>query len=93
MWLNVKHIEERLDNENLQEITIKYHSGHRNHGYKRVTETKKQCNRTFIDKNLAIKVIMDCRTTSTHKFRTRSGSGSVLTRIMSSFEEVNMQTQ
>ena len=87
----------------MQEITIKYHSGHRNHGYKRVTETKKQCNRTFIDKKLAIKVIMDCRTTSTHKFRTRSGfkqynviltkEKSVLTRIMSSFEEVNMQTQ
>ena len=46
---------------------------------------------------------MDCRTTSAHKFRTRSGfkqkdviltkEQSVLTKIMSSFERENMQTQ
>ena len=46
---------------------------------------------------------MDCRTTSAHKFRTRPGfkqcdviltkERSVLTKIMSSFERENMQTQ
>ena len=46
---------------------------------------------------------MDCRTTSVHKFRTRIGfkqydviltkEQSVLTKIMSSFEEENIQTQ
>ena len=46
---------------------------------------------------------MDCRTTSAHKFRTRLGlkqfdvvltkEQSVLTKIMSSFEGENMQTQ
>ena len=46
---------------------------------------------------------MDCRTTMAHKFRTRLGfkqynviftkEQSVLTKIMSSFEEENMQTQ
>ena len=29
LWLNENHIEEGLDNENLQEIIIRYHSGHR----------------------------------------------------------------
>ena len=32
---------------------------------------KKQVNRIFIDKKIAIKVIMDYRTTSAHNFRTR----------------------
>ena len=46
---------------------------------------------------------MDCRRTAVHKFRTRLGfkqydiiltkEQSVLTKIMSSFEEENMQTQ
>ena len=34
---------------------------------------KKQCNKIFRYDKLAIKVIMNCRTTSTHKFRTRLG--------------------
>ena len=46
-------------------------------------------------------VIIDCRTTLAHKFRTGLGvkyviltkEQSVLTKIMSSFEGVNMQTQ
>ena len=46
---------------------------------------------------------MDCRTTLSHRFRTRLGfkqyyviltkEQSMLTRIMNSFEEENMQTQ
>ena len=57
----------------------------------------------FMDGNLAIKVIMDCRTTSAHKFRTILGfrqhnailtkQQSVVTNIMSSFEGENMQTK
>ena len=73
IWLNEKHREEGLDHKNLQEITTKYHSDHRKHRYELVEEPKKQCNRIFIDEKLAIKVIMDCRTTSAHKFRTRLG--------------------
>ena len=33
----------------------------------------KQCNRIFIVEKLAIKEIIDCRTTSASKFRTRLG--------------------
>ena len=57
----------------------------------------------FIDEKLAIKVIMDCRITSTHKFKTRLGfkqydvilakEQSVLRKIISLFEGEIMQTR
>ena len=36
-----------------------------------VDKPKKECNIIFIDENLAIKIIMDFRTRSAHKFTTR----------------------
>ena len=84
-------------------ITIKYHSDHQKHRYELVEEPKKQANRIFIDKKLTMKVIMNCRTTSAHKFRTRLGfkqydviltkERSMQTKLMSSIETENMQTQ
>ena len=66
-------------------------------------KSRKQCNRIFIDEKLAIRLIMYCRTTWAHKFRTGLGfkqydviltkEQSVLTKIMSLFEGENMQTQ
>ena len=73
LLLNERYIEKGLDHKNLQEITIKYHSEHRKHRYEPVEEPKKQVNRIFIDEKLASKVIMDCKTTSAHKFRTGLG--------------------
>ena len=101
MCLNEKHVEEGLDHKNLREITTTYNSNHRKHRYELVEEPKKQCNRIFIDAKLAIKVIMDCRTTfKTRKFRTRLGFKQydgiltkeqlVLTNIMSLFEGENV---
>ena len=82
----------------MREITRKFSSNHRKHRYELVEKPKKQVNRNFIEK----KVIMDCRTISAHKFRTRLGfkqydviltkEQSVLTKIMCSFEGENMQT-
>ena len=43
----------------------------RKHMFELVDKPKKECNIIFIDENLAIKVIMDCRTRSAHKFTTR----------------------
>ena len=102
LWLNEKHLE-GLYQKNLHEIVTKYNSYYRKHRYELVEEAQNYVNRIFIDEKLAIKVIMDCRTTMAHKFRTRLGfkqydviftkEQSVLTKIMSSFEEENMQTQ
>ena len=101
LWFDEKHIEEGLGHKNLQEITIKYHSDHRKHRYELVEEPKKQCNRIFIDEKLAIKVIMDCRKTPAHKFRTRlrfkqydvilTKEQSELTKLMCSFAGKNMK--
>ena len=59
--------------------------------------------RKIIDEKLAIKRIMDCRTRSVHKFRTRLGFKQyhailtkhelMVTKIMSSFEGENIQTE
>ena len=57
----------------MQKITIKYQSDHEKHRYELAEEPEKQVNRIFTDETLAIKVIMDCRATSFHKFRTRLG--------------------
>ena len=88
----------------MREITIKYLSDHRKRKYEIVEDKKKkQVNRIFIDEKLTVKVIMDCKTTSPHKFRKRlefkhndvilTKEQSVLTKIMTSFEGENMQTQ
>ena len=41
---------------------MKCNSNHRKHRYELIQEPKKQFSRTFMDENLAIKVIMDCKT-------------------------------
>ena len=73
LWLNEKHMEQGLDHKNFLEIITKYNLNHKKHRYELVEEPKKQVNRSFINEKLAIKVIMDCRTTSAHEFRTRLG--------------------
>ena len=57
----------------MQEITTKFNSNNRKRRYELVEEPKKQCNRIFINEKLTIRVIIDCKTTSTHKFRARLG--------------------
>ena len=47
-------------------MELKYHSDHGKHRHKLNDEPKKQTNRIFINDKLAIKVIMDYRTTSAH---------------------------
>ena len=86
-----KHIQEGLDHKHLREIATNYISSHRNYKYKLVEEPEKQCNEIYIDKKIAIKLIMDCRTTSAHKARLGfkqddvilTKEQSVLTKIMS----------
>ena len=69
----MKNIKEILNHKNLWITTGKYLSDHRKYRYELVDEPKKQPKRIFIDKELAIKVIMGCRTRAAHKFSTRLG--------------------
>ena len=103
LLLNEKHIEEVLDHEYLPVITVKYFSDHRKHIYELADKPNKQPNRIIIYKELAAKVIMDCRATAAHKFRIRLEfkqydiilikEQSVLTKIKNSFKGENMKTQ
>ena len=47
----------------MREITTKYRPDYKKHRYELTEEPKKQYNRIFVDKKLAVKVIVDCRTT------------------------------
>ena len=52
--------EEGLDHKNLREIrNFRRNRDYRKNRYRLVEVPKKQCNRIFIDEQLAIKVIMD----------------------------------
>ena len=50
----------------MRKITKKYSSNERAQRYELVEEPKKQWKVIFIDKELTIKVIIDCKTKSTH---------------------------
>ena len=58
LWLNEKHIEEKLGHKNLPVITNKYDQVYKKHRYEVVDKPKKQPNRRFLLSDL---VIMDCR--------------------------------
>ena len=62
LWLNEKHIEEKLGHKNLPVITNKYDQVYKKHRYELVNKPKKQPNRRFLRSDLALKVIMNCRT-------------------------------
>ena len=62
LWLNEKHIEEILGHKNLPAITNKHDQAYKNHRHELVNEAKKQPNRRFLCSDLALKIIMNCRT-------------------------------
>ena len=62
LWLNEKNIEEKLGHKNLPVITNKYNKIYKKTRYELVNEPIKQSNRRFLRVDLALKMIMDCRT-------------------------------
>ena len=62
LWLNEKYVEEKLVRKNLPVIISKYDPVYKKHRYELVDKPKRQPNRRFVRSNLALKVIMDCRT-------------------------------
>ena len=62
LWLNERHIEKKLSHKNLPAITNKYDEIYKKHRYELVDEPIKQPNRRFLRIDLALKIIMDCRT-------------------------------
>ena len=62
LWLNEKNIEEKLGHKNLPAITNKYDKIHKKHRCELVNKPIKQSDRRFLHIDLALKIIMDCRT-------------------------------
>ena len=62
LWLNEKHIEEQLGHKNLSSITNKYDKIYKKHTCELVDESIKQPHRRFLRNDLALKIIMNCRT-------------------------------
>ena len=103
LWLNEKHIEEKLGHKNLPVITNKYDPVYKKHRYELVDKRKKQPNRRFLSSNLAVKVIIDSTTDESCNFKRILGfrlhdvinakEQTVLKSIKDAFEEEDMQTQ
>ena len=62
VWLNQRHVQKQLGHKNLSAVTNKYNEEYKNHRYELIDEPTKQSNRRFIRNDLALKIIMDCRT-------------------------------
>ena len=62
LWLNEKNIEEKLGHKNLPVVTNKYDKIYKKRRYEVVDKPIKQSNRRFLHNDLALKIIMDCRT-------------------------------
>ena len=103
LWLNEKDIEEQLGHKNLPVITNKYDKIYEKHRYELVDELIKQPNRNFLRIDLALKIIMDCRTDESCSLKRNLGFNlhdvintkeqTVLRSIKDVFEGEDMQTQ
>ena len=61
LWLNEKNIEEKLGHKNLP-VRNKYDKIYKKRRYELVNKPIKQSNRRFLHIDVALKIIMDCRT-------------------------------
>ena len=62
LWLNEKNIEEKLGHKNLPAISNKYDKIYKKRRYELINKPIKQSDRRFLHIDLALKIIMDCRT-------------------------------
>ena len=102
LWLNERHVEEQLGHKKLPALTNKYDEKCKKCRYE-LNESTKQSHRTFTHVDLALKVIMDCRTVESCDFKRNLGFAlhdvintkeqSVISAIKDAFEGENMQTQ
>ena len=72
LWLNERHIQKQLGLKNLPALTNKYDKEYKKQRSK-LNESTKQSHRRFIHVDLALKVIMDCRTVESCNFKRNLG--------------------
>ena len=102
LWLNERHVEKKLGHKNLPALTNQYPKEYKKQRSE-LNESTEQPNRRFIHVKLALKVIMNCRTDKSCKFKKTLGfkihdaintkEQTVIRTIKDVFEGENMQIQ
>ena len=72
LWLNERHVQQQLGHRNLRVVTNKYDEEYRKRRYELIDESIKQSHRRFIRSDLALKIIMDCRTDESCNLKKKS---------------------
>ena len=103
LCLNEKNIEEKLGHENLAGITNKYNKIYKKHRHELVDKPIKQLNRIFLHNDLALKIIIDCRTDKSCSLKKKLGfklhdlintkEQTIINLIKYMFEGENIKTQ
>ena len=101
LCLNEKNIEEKLGHENLAGITNKYNKIYKKHRHELVDKPIKQLNRIFLHNDLALKIIIDCRTDKSCSLKKiiklhdviNTKEQKIINSIKDTFEAENIQTQ
>ena len=62
LWLNEIHVQQQLGHKNLGAVTNKYHKEYKKCRYELIDDPIKQSHRRFLHNDLALKIIMNCRT-------------------------------
>ena len=103
LWLNEKNIDEKLGHKNLPVVTNKYNKIYKKSRYELVDKPIKQPNRRFLRIDLALKIIMDCRTDESCNLKRNLGfklhdvintkEQTIINSIKAAFEGENIQTQ
>ena len=103
LCLNEKNIEEKLGHKNLPVITNKYDKIYKKRRCDLVNKPIKQSDRRFLHIDLALKIIMDCRTDNSCSFKRKLGfklfdvintkEQTIINSIKNTFEGENIQTQ
>ena len=87
LWLNKKHIEDKLGHKNLPVITSKYQQV-----YELLNRPKKRPNRRFLRTDLALKVTMNCRTDESCNLKKKKILGFRLQDIINTKEQIVLES-
>ena len=100
LWLNERHVQQQLGHKNLPAITNKYDEKYKKHRSE-LNESKKQSCRRSICNDLALKIIMDCKTDESCNLKRNLGftlhdvintkEQTVINSIKDAFEGEDMQ--
>ena len=103
LWLNEKHVKQQLGHKNLRVVTTKYNKEYRKCRNELIDEPTKQSHRRFIPNDLALKILMNCRTDESCNLKRNLGftlhdvintkEQTVKNSIKDAFEGEDMQTQ